>query len=295
MTARPARGDGRAGLFVELTKPRISLFVALAAAFGFLLAPGPLRIGRLLLLLVGITLASGGAGALNHWAERDRDARMQRTRRRPLPSGRVSSSGALTLGIALSAAGSGLLAAGVNPLTGGVALSTVLLYLLLYTPLKPRTTWNTLAGTVPGALPALAGWTAATGSIGWGGGAAFAILAAWQMPHALALAWIYRGDYAQAGFRMLPAKDPTGRSTARQIAGFALLLAAFSLAPAGLGLAGAIYAGGAVGLALWSLPRAFHFRKTRDTPAARRVLGVSILWIPMLLAVLIVDRLASGA
>ena len=115
------------------------------------------------------------------------------------------------------------------------------------------------------------------------------------MPHALALAWIYRDDYAQAGFRMLPSVDPTGRATARQIAGFAVVLAAVSLAPTALGLTGAIYTGGAFGLALWSVPIAFGFRKARDTFAARRMLGVSIVWIPMLLAVLIVDRLVGGA
>ena len=294
MTEGPPRGGGRLGLVLELAKPRISLFVGLAAAFGFLLAPEPVPAGRLALLVVGIVLASGGAGALNHWAERDRDARMRRTRERPIPSGRVSPTAAAAIGVALSAIGSGLLAAGVNPLTGGVALATVLLYLFLYTPLKPRTSWNTLAGTIPGALPALAGWTAATGSIGWGGAAAVAILAAWQMPHALALAWIYRDDYARAGFRMLPAVDPTGRATARQIAGFAVVLAAVSLAPTALGLTGAIYTGGAFGLALWSVPPAFRFRKTRDDAAARRVLGISILWIPLLFAVLIVDRLIAG-
>ena len=151
--------------YLELTKPEIALVVALSSAGGFLLAPAEFfGWGRLLLLLLGITLASGGAGALNHWVERDHDAGMRRTRGRPLPSGRLTPSAALVCGIGLAAVGTGVLTLFVNPLTGGLTLLTVLLYVFVYTPLKRRTHWNTLVGTVPGALPALGGWTAATGS-----------------------------------------------------------------------------------------------------------------------------------
>ncbi len=242
-------------------------------------------------LLPGIALASAGAGALNHWAERDRDARMRRTRSRPLPSGRLSPGAALWLGIGLAGAGGVLLALLVNPLTATLAMASVVLYLAVYTPLKSRSTWNTLVGTVPGALPALCGWTAATGAIGWRGAATFAILAAWQMPHALAIAWIHREDYERGGFRMLPSADPSGLATALWIVGSAAVLVVASLWPTALGLTGAVYFGGAIGLGMWSLTAAIRFFRGRSVPDARRVLRVSILWVPALLALVIADRL----
>ena len=182
----------------------------------------------------------------------------------------------------------------INPLTGGLTLLTVLLYVLVYTPLKRRTHWNTLAGTVPGALPALCGWTAATGSIGWGGVAMFSILVAWQMAHFLPLAWMYREDYGQGGFVMLPAVDPSGRSTVRQTLLFAVLLAALSLWPVALSLAGWIYFLGAAALAIWFMTAAAEFRWSRGKPDARRVLKASIAYVPALIAALVVDRVVLG-
>ena len=281
--------------YLELTKPEIALVVALSSAGGFLLAPAEFfGWGRLLLLLLGITLASGGAGALNHWVERDHDAGMRRTRGRPLPSGRLSPPAALVCGIGLAAAGTGVLWGFVNPLTGGLTLLTVLLYVFVYTPLKRRTHWNTLVGTVPGALPALCGWTAATGSVGWGGIAIFSILSAWQMAHFLPLAWMYREDYGQGGFVMLPAVDPSGRSTVRQTLFFTVLLAGLSLWPVALSLTGWLYFVGAAALAVWFMTAAAEFAWSRAVPDARRVLRVSIGYVPALILVLVVDRLVFG-
>ena len=281
--------------YLELTKPEIALVVALSSAGGFLLAPAEFfDWGRLALLLLGVTLASGGAGALNHWIEREEDAGMRRTRGRPLPSGRLSPLAALASGTGLAATGTGVLILFVNLLTGGLTALTVLLYLFLYTPLKRRTHWNTLVGTVPGALPALCGWTAATGSFGWGGIAIFSILAAWQMAHFLPLAWMYREDYGQGGFVMLPAVDPSGRSTVRQTLFFTVLLAGLSLWPVALSLAGWPYFVGAAALAVWFMTVAAEFYWSRTISDARRVLKASIAYIPALIAVRVVDRVVLG-
>ncbi len=279
--------------YLELAKPEITLLVALSSAGGFFLAPTPsIDLGRLLWLLVGVTLASAGASALNHWIEREHDGAMRRTMQRPLPSGRLAPSAALYFGAALVAAGVGLLCPLVNPLTGMLAMATVLLYLFAYTPLKRRSRWNTLVGTLPGALPALGGWTAATGSVGWGGVAVFSILAAWQMPHFLALAWMYRKDYERGGYAMLTAADPTGRSVTGQTLFFTLLLVALSLWPVALSLVGWGYALGAVTLGGWFLHAAIAFRRSRDVRDARRVLHVSIWYIPALVLALLIDRVA---
>ena len=242
--------------YLELTKPEIALVVALSSAGGFVLAPAEFfGWGRLGLLLLGVTLVSGTG---------------------------------------LATAGTAVLALAVNPLTGGLTLLTVLLYVFAYTPLKRRTHWNTLVGTVPGALPALCGWTAATGSVGWGGIAMFSILVPWQMAHFLPLAWMYREDYGQGGFVMLPAVDPAGRSTVRQTLFFAVLLAALSLWPVGLSLAGWIYFVGAAALAVWFMTAAAEFRRSRGTPGARRVLKAAIAYVPALIAVLVLDRVVLG-
>ncbi len=281
--------------YIELAKPEITLLVALSSVGGFFLAPAEfIDLARLALLLIGVTLTSAGASTLNHWIERDYDTAMRRTMNRPLPSGRISPSAALYFGTFLAAAGIGLLCPLVNPLTGVLALATVLLYLFAYTPLKRRSQWNTLVGTLPGALPALGGWTAATGSIGWGGIAAFSILAAWQMPHFLALAWMYRKDYERGGYAMLPVADPSGRSTTRQALFFTILLFVLSLWPVALSLAGWGYAIGAVVLGAWFLHGAIAFHRSSEIQNARRVLNISIRYIPALILVLLIDRIVLG-
>ncbi len=267
--------------YLELAKPEITLLVALSATAGFLLAPVAFDPARLAFLLLGVALGSGGASALNHWMERDLDARMRRARGRPLASGRLVPGRALAFGVLLVAIGVGSLAWTVNLLTGALVLASALLYVFAYTPLKRRSPWNTVVvGAVPGALPALCGWTAAVGSVDWGGIAAFAILALWQLPHFLPLAWMHRDDYRRGGFVMLPVADPSGDSTARQTLVLAAALLPVSLAPAFPSLAGWIYAAGA----------AIAFHRTRAVADARRVLLVSTRYVPALVLLLALDR-----
>ena len=279
--------------YIELTKPEITLLVVLSALGGFLLAPShSFDVARMVFLLLGVALTAGGASVLNHWMERAIDGKMRRTMSRPLPAGRVSADGARNLGYGLVAAGVAILCPLTNPLTGVLALVSAALYVLVYTPLKQITTWNTLIGTVPGALPALGGWTAATGSFGWGGWVIFAMLAAWQMPHFLALAWMYRKDYARGGHLMLPVADPTGISTVQQTLFFTVLLAALSVLPILLDLAGWLYAATAVGLGIWFVYVAIAFYRSYSVHDARRVLKVSIYYVPALVLAILLDQLA---
>ncbi len=240
--------------------------------------------------LVGTALSSGGGGVLNHYLERHLDARMRRTANRPLPSGRIAARAALFFGIGLTTAGVAIILFLVNVLTAALAALTVGLYLFVYTPLKRRTKYNTLIGTIPGALPALGGFAAATGTLGFGGWALFVILALWQMPHFMSLAWMYRKDYARAGYVMLPVVEPGGDSTARQTLLFTMLLAPASLLPTVVGVTGGVYLAGALVLSIWFLLPAYSFYRSRTTADARRVLMGSILYIPLLVVMIFVDR-----
>ncbi len=281
--------------YLELTKPEITFLVALSSVAGYILAPAAyFDFLSFFFLIVGVSLTSAGASALNHWLEWEKDALMRRTMSRPLPAGRISPASARNFGAAFVALGVAILCPLTNPLTGVLALATALLYLFVYTPLKQLTTWNTLIGTLPGALPALGGWTAATGSIGWGGVAVFGILAAWQMPHFLSLAWMYRKDYERAGYEMLPVKEPDGRSTVRQTLAYTVALAAVSLAPTFLGLSSWLYAAGALILGAWFLHAAIAFYKSYEVQDARQVLRISIAYIPALVLLMILDRLLLG-
>jgi protoheme IX farnesyltransferase len=283
--------------YLELTKPEISFLVTVSALAGFLLgSPGSLSIGLLAWTLLGVGLCAGGVGVLNHVMEAEFDARMKRTADRPLPDGRLSKANARRVGIGMVFASVGLLCPLVNPLSAFLAAVTAALYLFVYTPLKRTTKWNTLIGTIPGALPALGGYAAATGTLEPAGWALFAILAFWQMPHFLSLAWMYRKDYARGDYAMLPVVEPDGDSTARQTVGFtgALLLA--SVAPTALGAAGWVYAVGVVPLGVWFLWTAIAFARRRTGRAARRVLKASIVYVPVLVAFLFVDwMLGDGA
>ncbi len=279
--------------YLELAKPEISFLVVLSALAGYLLgAPQGVDGWTLAATLVGVALCAGGAGALNHWRERDLDATMRRTQARALPAGRLSPRAALLYGAALCTGGVALLCPLVNPLTAFLAAGTVLLYVLVYTPLKRTTTYNTLVGTLPGALPALGGYTAATGQFGWAGWSLFAILVTWQMPHFLSLAWMYRKDYARGGYAMLPVMEPSGESTARQTVLFTALLFAASLTPPlvtpGIGW---LYLAGAVPLGGWFLVEAARFYRERTGQRARAVLKVSIWYIPLLVGLIFVDWL----
>ncbi len=276
----------------DLTKPEISFLVTVSALAGFLLgSPDVIQGGLLGALLLGTVLSAAGVGVLNHYIERKHDALMRRTANRPLPSGRISPRAALIFGTSLTLAGLAIVVFFVNVATSVLAALTVGLYLFVYTPLKRRTSYNTLVGTIPGALPALGGYVAATGTLGAGGWALFLILACWQMPHFLALAWMYRKDYARAGFVMLPVVHPDGHSTARQALLFAIGLMLASTVPTIIGVTGWVYLAGAMALGVWFLFPAYAFHRSRTTRDARRMLAGSILYMPLLVVLIVVDRL----
>lgn len=280
----------RASDFKELLKPGISTFVTVTAAAGYLFgAPNGIELSTLAALLAGTALTAGGSGALNHVWERSPDALMARTRNRPIPSGRVRAGVALAYGLAVLALGLVLLAAFVNPLTTVLAAVTAVAYVLIYTPLKRRTTYNTLVGAVPGALPALGGFAAATGTLGAGGWTIFAVIYLWQLPHFLALAWMYREDYARGGYVMLPLHDPSGRRTALYALVATLLLLVAGVVPTALGLTGWIYLVGMAGLGTWFTLPAFSFFSEPDHRRARRLLLASIVYIPVFFALVVLD------
>jgi protoheme IX farnesyltransferase len=278
--------------YLELTKPRITFLVVLSALAGFCLgAPSPFDYLRLLHTAVGVALLSSGIGTLNQYLERELDSLMRRTRTRPLPAGRLSPREAWWFGIAISVAAEVYLAVMLNPLTaawGMVALSS---YLFLYTPLKTRTTLCTFVGAFPGALPPLLGWAAARGEVGLEAMVLFAILFLWQFPHFHAIAWLYREDYARARIRMLPVIEEDGRATARQIVSCAALLLPVSLLPVLLKLSGQLYLWGALLLGLWFLSTSLRAAAAKSKPQARRLLRASVLYLPLLFALMVLNRL----
>ncbi len=276
--------------YVLLAKPEISSVVTLSAFAGFLVgSPAGMSGPTLLWAMLGTALCAGGVGMLNHVLERQYDAQMKRTATRPLPDGRVNPMAARRVGILMVCAAVALLCPLVNVLTAVIAALTAVLYLFVYTPLKRVTKWNTLIGTVPGALPALGGYTAATGHLGAGGWAVFGVLACWQMPHFLSLAWMYRKDYDRGDYAMLPVVEPDGDSTAAQMIGFAALLVPLSVLPVFSDTAGWIYGVGVLPLGLWFLWTTLVFHGERTGQKARRVLKASVLYIPALVALLLVD------
>jgi protoheme IX farnesyltransferase len=277
--------------YLELTKPRITLMVVLTTLVGFVLAGrGALPVGRLLATLVGTALVAAGASALNMLLERRTDALMHRTCQRPLPAGRLRPAEALAWGAALSSAGLALLAWRAGTLAAAVALVTWASYLFLYTPLKLRTSLATVVGAFPGALPPVIGWTAATGRLDAGAFPLFAILFLWQIPHFLAIAWIYRDDYARGGLPMLPVLDREGRVTGRQAVANSLALLLVSLVPSAAGLAGRAYLAGAVVIGLAFCGVAVWAAATRTPRTARWLFLASILYLPALCGLLLVDR-----
>ena len=278
---------------LELAKPRIvGLVVATAAAGFYLAAPASVEVGAFVHTLIGTTLVAAGTNALNQVAERDVDALMRRTAGRPLPTGRVSSAAAAAFAWLAGAVGIAYLAAFVNALTGVVAAVTLGSYVFLYTPLKRRTTLNTLIGAVPGALPVVGGWTAAGGSLGLQAWVLFWILFLWQLPHFLALAWIYREDYARAGLRMLSVGDPGGSNTFHQAALYALALLPVSLVPSMVGMTGPWYFFGAAFLSSWFVWVGVAAARERSTRQARRLFFTSVWYLPVLLALMVADKAA---
>ena len=286
-----ARPLARFADYVELTKPRLSLLSVLTALVGYLAALPARADWRLLALLAGTAACAGGVAALNQWLEAETDARMRRTRDRPIPSGRVSTGSAFVLGWGLCAGGLGLLFAEVNGLSASLALATVVCYLALYTPAKRWSHWSTEICAIAGALPPLIGWTAAAGRISGLGGILFAVLFFWQIPHFMAISWIYRKDYEAVNFPMLPVRDAAGGRVAAWSFICSAVLVAVTLLPFEFGFSHAAYGVAAAGLGLWFLWRAAAFlRPAGREAAARRLFFTSIIYLPLLLAALVIDR-----
>lgn len=283
----PSKGSD----FMELIKARLSLLVLITTLVGFLLGwNGPLDYFLLGATLLGTALSACGASALNQWWERALDGLMKRTEDRPLPAKRLHPRDALLFGMLCCFVGTALLFFFVNVVAALLAVVTVVVYVLVYTPMKRRTTLNTLLGAVPGALPPLIGWAGATNDIGVGGAVLFLILWFWQMPHFLAIAWLYREDYAAAGFRMLSVDDPEGFMTSRQALLYALGLLAVSLLPTLLGMASVFYFVAALILGILFALAAFLFVKDRTRKNARILFFASIIYLPLILGALVIFK-----
>jgi len=276
----------------DLIKARLTFLVLLTTFVGYYAgSTGPLDWARLLNTVLGTFLVASGAAALNQLIEREHDAKMRRTEDRPLPSGRMQPETVLVLGGLSGAVGLVYLALAVNLTTSLLGAVTLGSYLFIYTPLKRVTTLNTIVGAVPGALPPLMGWVAARGEMSRGGWALFAILFFWQLPHFLAIAWIYKDEYARAGFVMLPSVDPDGGRTGRQAVSHALGLLPVSLCPFLFGFAGRVYLFGALFLGLAYCWRAFQFSRFLTVPHARRLFFMSIIYLPLLLGLMVFDKI----
>ena len=290
-TAAPVAARARASDYVALAKPRLNVLVVASALAGYVMAGGETaNVAALLWTVIGTALVASGASAFNQILERDADALMRRTRARQLPDGRLAAAEAFAFATLLSAAGLIVLAAGVNRLSAAVALATLASYAAVYTPLKRHTSFATVIGAIPGALPPVIGWTAAVNSLSQGAWVLFAIVFLWQLPHFLAIAWIYRDDYARAGFPMLPVIEPDGRSTSRQAVVYTAALVPVALAPTLVGMSGATYFSGALVLTVLFLMMSLRFAWTRDAQDARRLFFSSIVYLPILWVLMIVDR-----
>ena len=284
-------------VFSDLVKLRLTTLVLITTLVGFYaglnsgsggLAQNLIKLG---LTLLGTGLLAAGAAILNQYLERDHDARMERTARRPLPSGAISAEAALLLGGACSVVGLLALAAWVNLLVAVLGAVTLVTYLFIYTPLKRKSEWNTIIGAIPGALPPLMGWAAARGEVDPLGWTMFGILFFWQVPHFMAIAWMYRDEYDKAGFVMMPSVADGEARTGRQAISHTLFLVIASLMPFTMKLAGAVYVSGAVllgGLFLWA---AVRFSRQLTRQSARVLFFASIIYLPLLLGLMVVDKL----
>ncbi|HQT95105.1 MAG TPA: heme o synthase, partial [Thermoanaerobaculaceae bacterium] len=297
--ARTNGGGARRALAVvraypELTKIRLTGLVVATTAVGFLMAGGGRQeVSRLAWTVLGTALAAAGAMALNQVMEVGRDARMERTRRRPLPAGVLTARHALAFGVVVAGAGLAILAAEANTLTAVLGLTVVLVYTLVYTPLKPRSPLCTLAGAVCGAIPPMMGWTATGTPLGFGAWLLAGVLFLWQIPHFLALAWLYRDDYARGGFRMLSVVDASGRST-----GQAAVLYSMALLPVGVlaalgGMTGWGFAAGSLVLTGGLVALALALAAKKSDAVARRLFLATLIYLPLLLGLMVADRLPS--
>jgi heme o synthase len=284
----------------ELTKSRVTTLIVMTAWCGYYFSARAAGVRAIswhwLVSMLGIGLVSSGTAALNEVMEHKIDARMRRTVDRPIPSGRMSLAVATIIGVALTVGGSIMLSAFTNPLTGLLTFLTSVVYLGAYTPLKQLTPWCTFVGAIPGAMPGVLGWTAASGHLHWGASILFAILFVWQFPHFFSIAWLYRDDYAAGGIRMLPVVHPDGRSTARRIMAYGVALVPISAMPAFFGMAGNVYLAGSIllglgllyyctRLAILDLPVSAAISKLH----ARQLLRATVIYLPILFVLMIVN------
>jgi protoheme IX farnesyltransferase len=288
------RGDSKLSRMSDyfcLIKPEVTFLVLIATALGcYMAAPGALNLWTLFHAVLGTALVAGGTATLNHYIERDLDGRMRRTSQRPLPSGRLKPREVLDFGISLSVLGGVYLAVFLNLLTCAIGLVTLLSYLLIYTPLKRKTSWATFIGAFPGAAPVLMGWTAVRNSAGLEAWVLYALLFAWQFPHFLAIAWIYKEDYARAGLLMLPQRDPEGDRAFLEVLGTSLTLIPLSLVPTILGMTGNVYFCGALLLSLSLLFFAVRASVLRSRLQARVLLHVTVIYLPLIYAMMVLDK-----
>lgn len=279
--------------YLALTKPRITWLIVMSAAIGYYFgADRGWTIVTLVNTLLGTALIASGTAALNQWYEREADARMRRTQTRPLPAGRLTPGRAFGFAIAISLAGFVELWIGANPLTALLGLFTLLTYLCVYTPLKQRSPHSTTIGAIPGAMPPLIGFAGAAGHLTLEAWILFGILFLWQFPHFYSIAWMYREDYERAGIRMLPVVEPDGLSTARQIVLYLVVLLPISLIPRWVGGEGNLYLVGAAALGLFFLYAGVRVALDRTRQRARRVLLASVVYLPLLYCLMLIDRVA---
>jgi protoheme IX farnesyltransferase len=277
--------------YIALTKPRITWLILMSTGVGYFFgAQRGWHWLTLLHTLVGTGLIASGTAALNQWYEREADAKMRRTQARPLPSGRLSAGRALVFAILISVAGFVELWIGSNAMAALLGLFTLLCYLFVYTPLKQRSPHSTTIGSIPGAMPPLIGFAAASGTLTWDAWVLFAILFLWQFPHFYAIAWMYKEDYARAGILMLPVVEPDGKSTARRILLYSAALIPISLMPKFFAMAGSLYLYGALALGLLFLYYGLRIRTDRTRQQARRVLLASVVYLPLLFSLMLFDR-----
>jgi protoheme IX farnesyltransferase len=283
--------------YIALTKPRITWLILMSTGVGYFFGAQKGALGwtgwhfvTLIHTIIGTGLIASGTAALNQWYEREADGKMRRTQGRPLPAGRLDARNALVFAIAISAAGFGELWFGANPLAATLGLITLLTYLFVYTPLKRRSPHSTTIGAIPGAMPPLIGFAAANGRLTWDAWVLFAILFLWQFPHFYAIAWMYKDDYARAGIRMLPVVEPDGKSTAGRILLYSIALIPISLMPKFFAMAGNVYLYGAIALGLAFLYYGLRIRWDRTRQQARRVLLASVVYLPVLFSLMLLDR-----
>lgn len=276
--------------YLELTKPRILVMVLVTTVLGFYLGGEGISSIRLLAyLLLGVALVSGGSSALNHYLEREFDSKMHRTKNRPIPNGDISPAQALNFAITMTLLGIFILYVKVNILTSFLSLLTSFLYIMVYTPMKRASWLNTTVGAIPGAIPPLGGWAAATGGLSFEAGILFLILFIWQHPHFYAIAWMMREDYARGGFKMLPVVEPNGNRMFDHVLWFSFALVPISLIPTVIGMSGFIYFVGVLiaGIILCMISKSFA--RSRSLDDAKRLLRATVVYLPVLLFLIIID------